>query len=57
MKNLLPTDLQPIAKFDMKGSKLDRKVSIGSLTVEDLDADLVYKDVDFDYSFGHIAIK
>ena len=41
----------------MKGSKLDRKVSIGSLTVEDLDADLVYKDVDFDYSFGHIAIK
>lgn len=29
MRNLLPTDVRLIGKFDIKGSKLDRRVSKG----------------------------
>ena len=54
MPNIVPYDVQKFATFDIKGSKLNRKVAKRTLTEFTVDDQEVYKDIDFDKAIGKI---
>jgi len=45
-----------VGLFDLKGSTLDRRTGKQSVTLASLDADTVYKDVDFAEALGEIEL-
>ena len=54
--NIALPDAVVIAKFDIKGSKLNRKISDESCRkLDDLNSSAVYKDMDFDRFIGSIS--
>ena len=57
MGNCIPTEAKVIGLFDIKGSVKDRQVSKDDrLSLDTIDSSEVYKDVDFDKSFGTIIL-
>ena len=55
MGNIALPELEVIAQFDLKGSKVNRRVHASSIgSIEDLDRRIVYKDEDFSNFIGGI---
>ena len=56
MGNIALSELEVIAQFDLKGSKVGRKVHKSSVeSIQSLYPHVVYKDQDFENFIGHIA--
>ena len=54
MGNVIPDYAQVIAKFDIKGSKVDRKSDLPVNKFFTFSRNQVYKDLDFERVFGNI---
>ena len=56
MGNIALPEIEVLAQFDIKGSKVNRKVNEQSTgTIQNLDSDIVYKDEDFENFIGGIS--
>ena len=56
MGNLAPPELEVLGQFDLKGSKVSRKVhKLSDGSIQDLNPHKVYKDEDFENFIGNIT--